>query len=93
MNPVKEDLIDFSDFIKQFQRRERVASETLKRRERHAKAMEDVARDSRAWESESRRSLGEKMSKVERIMSERERSRKRSREHAHKMAEMREAIR
>ena len=70
-----------------------MASETLKKRERHAKAMEDVMRDNKAWESESRRSLGEKMSKVERIMSERERSRKRSREHAHKMAEMREAIR
>ena len=82
-----------SPFLEQFQRRERLASETLKRRERHARAMEDVAREAEAWESESRRSLGQKMGKAERIISERERSRKRSREHASKMAEIREAIR
>ena len=70
-----------------------MASETLKRRQRHAMAMEDVARDTKAWESGNRKSLDEKMSKVERIISEREQSRKRSREHAAKMAEMREAIR
>ena len=44
-----------NSFSKQFQRRERLASETQKRRERHARAMEDVAREAEAWESESGR--------------------------------------